>query len=248
MSWWDMVTPREEEMPGFLNTYIGKGKACRTPKRRWEDLWTQKRGEMNHIIGVRKFKTITNRKGPKYQRGIICAAAFGVAAGGGTTPALTTITHDHIGASGAQRIHIVYFTDGDIRWEEGSITIANIVYAQLTTDSDDANDHTSEWWPDNPETNIGLSYEIQLASDTGTNAFTHIFKTAAGANRNVAQWYNLDTVSDDSANASQNGSLGVSVIGKDPASVDSVGSVEIGLDGTSSSLASHTVDIFVSKT
>ena len=61
MSWWDMVSPHEEEMPDFLRAYMGKGMQFRTPKRRWEDLWMLKRGEMNSLVGVRRFN------GPKYQ-------------------------------------------------------------------------------------------------------------------------------------------------------------------------------------
>ena len=214
LRWWDMVTPREEEMPGFLRAYMGKGKQFRTPKRIWQDLWMRKRGEMNHVMGMRKFGTIKNFTGPKYQRGIICATAFGVApAGGGTDPSLLDISnHWHQTAPVQARQFYGYDSDGSMEWEETS-TFANIVWGtELTTGTDDSNDHTNKWWPDQPETNEGLNWDIRYLNEVlngrgGTSGGMHLFKNAA-VNRNSGQWYLLDTVSNDRVNGTQDGAIG----------------------------------------
>jgi len=212
--WWDMVSPQgEQEMIPFLRTYMGKGKQFRTPKRIWEDLWRLKRGELNHIMGVRSFDMFGKFKGPKYQRGIICATGAVVqAAAGATSPNLQNITNTTSQTAPTQtRQHYAWDSDGAIRIANDGTTVASITYATLTTQTDDTNDHTGDWWPDQPDVNEGLNWDIQYNTEStgGTLAVAHYLKNA-GTNRTTATWYLLDTVSNDHADASVNGSIGLS--------------------------------------
>jgi hypothetical protein len=239
MSWWDMVSPQgEQEMIPFLRTYMGKGKQFRTPKRMWEDLWRLKRGDMNHVMGMRNFK------GPKYQKGIICAAqAFGGAVS--TEPDLSDVAHDKATSSAATRIHIAYDSDGTIEHYFGT-TALSILYTKLTTqDNQTANDHTLEWWPDSPETNEGLNWDIRYTNLT--SAFTFFFTTTgtAPAARVEDTWYLLDTVSNDHVDATTAGSLAVRITAKGTGTTNGITDVEIRPTGGGSTVASHNVNIQV---
>ncbi len=239
MNWWNMITPHEEEMPGFLRRYIGKATGWRTPKRRWEDLWRLKRGELNHVMGMRKFGTITNKfKGPKFQKGIICATAAYTSVG--TQPNLQDITDDKAPATGAQRIHIGYDSDGSIRWAEGGL-VGSIVYVDLTTQTDDSNNHTNDWWPDQPDTNEGLNWDIRYTNVTATFSFNF-----SATVEDV--WVNLDTMSNNIADATSTGIMGTAQVGKGTGVDDGVGDVEIRPTGGGATVASHTLDIQVTKT
>lgn len=245
-SWWDQVSPRAEEMPDFLRAYMGKGMQFRTPKHRWEDLWRLKRGEVNDILGIRRARSISNRvKGPKYQRGVLSPIGFWKdPPAGGTEPDLSDICHDVTGAN-PQRIHIAYDSDGEIWWAVGG-TVGSIVYADLspltTASNCDANDHTSEWWPDNPETNEGLNWDIRITNIT--SAFTAIFPTGGSPlNRLEDEWYLLDDVSNDIADGTNNGSIRVQVSGKSSGTHDGIGDVEIRATGSGSAVASHEVNL-----
>lgn len=207
-SWWDMVSPREEEMPDFLRAYMGKGMQFRTPKRMWQDLWMRKRGELNHVLGMRKFGTIRNFTGPKRQRGILHPIGFW--GGGGTEPFHTDITHTESNVSPTRsRIHVWWNSDGEIRFYSG--TGVSPTYADLTTQSDDSNNHTGEWWPDEPETNEGLNWDIRFTNENNSGVLTADWKfydTGGAADRIVDTWYVLDTVSNDAGDSITHGSWG----------------------------------------
>ncbi len=237
LRWWDIVSPQgEQEMIPFLRTYMGKGKQFRTPKRMWEDMWRLKRGEMNHVMGMRKFGSIKNFKGPKFQQGILHPIGFW--APSGTEPALTDITHSRTVAN-PSRIQIAYDSDGTMEHYFGG-NVGSVVWTQLTTQTDDSNDHTSEWWPDSPETNEGLNWEIRYTNLT--NAFSFVFQTGA-ADRTEDQWYVLDDVSNDHVAASREGALVVLVTGKSSGTTIGISDVEIRVKETGSAVASHNVDI-----
>jgi len=241
--WWDMVSPQgEEEMIPFLRTYMGKGKQFRTPKRMWEDLWRRQRGSLNHVMGGRNFGKISNFRGPKYQQGIL--HPIGMWAPSGTGPDLSDIDHAYTGASGvAARVHLAYDSDGTIIWDTAT-TVGTVVYADLTTGTADSNDHTNEWWPDNPETNEGLNWDIGFT--TVVNAYDFTFRTVATpiASRIVDTWYLLDDVSNDVVDGTLGGALVVRVIAKNTG-ITSTGivDVEIREKDTGDFLAKHTVDL-----
>jgi len=253
--WWDMVSPQgEQEMIPFLRAYVGKGMQFRTPKRRWEDLWRLKRGFLNNRLGERNFGTLSlsNFKGPKYQRGIICAAAFGVEAGGGTTPTLSNVADSNSVTSPSQcRNVLAYDSDGALRWDGAATTVASITYATLTTGTDDTNDHTGEWWPDQPDVNEGLNWDIQFTVDTqtgsGGGSVWYSF-SAASVNRTISTWYLLDTVSNDHADGSRDGCWGVgrgNGTAKSPVTGTTThdGTIEIRATGSGSAVATHTVQL-----
>jgi len=254
--WWDMVSPQgEQEMIPFLRAYMGKGKQFRTPKRMWEDLWRLKRGEMNQVMGMRKFDMLGNFKGPKYQKGMI-AIATAVHATGGTEPNLQNITHTESNVSPAQsRISIWYDSDGGIEFWSGTGGVASVLYAPLTTQSDDSNNHTNDWWPDQNETNEGLNWDIRYTALTagGAGGIFHYFQTTVPADRVEDTWYLLDTVSNDAADATDEGAMGfnrANGTAKNPSTgtatldVD----VEIRATGSGSAVASHTLDLAVTGT
>jgi hypothetical protein len=253
--WWDWVSPNgEQEMIPFLRTYMGKGMQFRTPKRRWEDLWRLKRGDMNHIMGMRKGPTIKSFSGPKYQKGIICAA--GVFSSGGTVPNIQNITDSRTqGLSTAQqRTVFAWDSDGSVEHDIGATTALSILYTDLTTQTDDANTHTNDWWPDQPETNEGLNWDIQFNDDThvhggGGTGVDLLLRTAVPADRVTATWYLLDTVSNDHGDALANGCLGLTrQNGAKTAQAGTstlVADIEIRATGSGSAVTSNTVDITI---
>ena len=253
MRWWDWVSPQgEQEMIPFLRAYVGKGMQFRTPKRKWEDLWRLKRGFLNNRLGERNFGTF---KGPKYQRGILHPIGMwhDAAGGGGTEPDLTNVTDSESQVSPqAVRQSLAYDSDGALRWWAGPGVGTSIVYATLTTQTDDANNHTGEWWPDQPETNEGLNWDIQYNTDVSTGSVTarHYFEDSASAARTISTWYLLDTVSNDHADATDNGALGVNRT-NGTAKTPDIGSgniivdVDIRATGSGSAVATHTVSLTV---
>ena len=253
-SWWDMVTPREEEMPAFIRAYVGKGMQFRTPKRVWEDLWRLKRGYMNSILGMRKFGKITNFKGPKYQQGILHPIGFYHSLG--STPNLQNITHTESNVAPAQsRISIWYDSDGGIEFWSGTGGVTSVLYSPLTTQSDDSNDHTNDWWPDQPDVNEGLNWDIRYTALTagGAGGIFHYFQTTVPADRVEDTWYVLDTVSNDAADATDEGAMGLNRANgtaKNPSTGTATLDVDIEIRTTTSgsAVASHTLDLAVTGT
>lgn len=245
-----MVTPREEEMPGFLRAYMGKGMQFRTPRRMWQDLWMRKRGDMNHILGMRKFGKIKAFTGPKYQKGMIVIAT-GVTSGATTEPNLQNVTHTNSQTAPTQaRIFLAYDSDGSLRFDGDATTAATIAYADLTTQSDDSNTHTNDWWPDQPETNEGLNWDIQYNTTTHTGVGTHWLFYDGAANRTISTWYLLDTVSNDHADAIPDGAIGINrgngtAKTPDTGSSDGQADVDIRATGSGSAIATHTTDFTV---
>jgi len=237
--WFGTVSPREEEMPAFLKV-IAQG--WRTPKRKWEDLWRLRRGELNHVLGMRRFKF----GNPKYQRGVLHPAGFWFdPPTGATTPTLTDITNYYaqVAPTPANQFY-AYDSDGSMEWDEfASVITTNLVYVELTTGTDDTNDHTNEWWPDQPDVNEGLNWDIRYLNEVASGGIAYYFRTA-GVNRTTATWYLLDTVSNDHGDLSANGAIGHRR-GNGTAKSPNVGSntldvdVEIRATGTGSAVASH---------
>jgi len=244
-----MVSPREEEMPEFLRT-IALG--WRTPKRKWEDLWRLRRGELNHVLGMRQAPSLR-----KHQRGSVSAFAHAPVvpeAGGGSTPNLQDITDEYsVSSPTIARISIAYDSDGSIVADLDCAGPGTIVYAALTTNSDDANDHTNDWWPDQPDVNEGLNWDIRYTNLVETGSATgrwYFYDTGGAANRVEDTWYLLDTVTNDHADASANGALGINRnngTAKSPSTgtANNVMDIEIRATGTGSAVASHQVDITV---
>lgn len=254
MSWWDAVSPRDYEMPSFLRAYMGKGMQFRTPRRVWEDLWRLKRGDMNHILGMRKSDTIGNFKGPKYQRGVLHPMGmWAEPPAGGTQPNIQNITHSRSQAltNTPQRLVFAWDSDGSVEFDITATTTATIVYADLTTQTDDTNTHTNDWWPDQPDVNEGLNWDIQYNDDTyvqGGSGQVLLLQDSGGVDRNTAQNYVLDTVSNDHGDASQNGALGITRANGPPKSPVSgtstlVADIEIRATGSGSAVTSNTVDL-----
>jgi len=243
-SWYDMLRPRPGEPEDFLKKFIGAG-WWRTPKRKKEELWLFKRPELNHVLGMRKFPTLR-----RLQRGSVSVYTFNYpysAGGGGDAPALTDITNTYTTTAPTNASQQVrYHTNGYIDWDEAA-NFASIVYAQMTTDTDDANDHTYEWWDAAPSTGEGANYDIRYTGTTGT--WTKIFyDTTGAANRVVNTWYLISTVYADSGDGVADGCLRQHKPGgipKSPNTGTKTGTidVEIRLKDTGSALASHTVDL-----
>lgn len=200
-SWWEQVSPQQGEIEQLLRAYIGKATGWRTPKRKWEDLWRLKRGELNHVLGQRRAFI--------KQRGSVSAFPYGVLVPptGATSPTMTDITHTHPTsvAPTPARIQIAWDSDGAIRFDGDATTVATVAYATLTTQSDDANDHTGEWWPDQPDVNEGLNWDIRSTSEVNPPS-RRFWETGVGT-RAVDTWYLLDTVSNDHADASADGCI-----------------------------------------
>lgn len=243
-SWFDMVTPSEAEMRNFLREYIGPDH-WRVHQMRWRELFHRNAGILiaeNRIPKLRKF-----------QRGsvgiTVVANAAQQGAGGGTEPALLDITNSESSvAPTAARNQIAYDVDGTIEYYFGT-ELVNVVYAQLTTQSDDANNHDAHWWPDEPETDIGDDYDIQYNSETeGGTGGTFFYLRDISANRTTATWYLLSTVSDDHADGSANGAI-VLNRANGTAKTPNTGTatltvdVEIRATGSGAALASHTLDL-----
>jgi hypothetical protein len=239
-----MVTPSEQEMVGILRALYGPD-WFRQPKRTWEQIWKERRGELNHILGM--------RAGPKYQRGSVGITVVTFPKLGGTQPELSDIDNSFSTVAPAiARQSLWYNSDGSIQWDEVSGSGAFIVYAKLTTQTDDANDHTNEWWPDQPETNEGLNWDIRYTNLVVTPTVTaqHYFEDGAGADRIEDTWYLLDTVSNDGGDGTDNGAIGcnrTNGTSKNP----NPGSGSINLDieirstGSGSAVASQNVDLEV---
>jgi hypothetical protein len=251
--WFGMVSPREEEMPEFLKV-IAQG--WRTPKRKWEDLWRLRRGELNHVLGMRQFGSLKLQRGSVGAR--VQAAAAQQGAGPGTIPDVSDITNLFQQVAPAiARQSVWYESDGTIQWDEVSGGLASIVYAQLTTQTDDANNHTLEWWPDNPETNEGLNWDIRYTNLTegGTPTATHYFEDPAdsGLDRDENVWYLLDTVSNDGGDATDDGAIGLNRnngTAKSPSTgiADIVVDIQFRPTGSGGQIATHTVDLTVEGT
>lgn len=249
--WFGMVTPSEPELLNMLRLLYGPN-WFRIPKRKWEDLWRLRRGQLNAALGLRDFK------GPKHQRGIIAATAAYQQAPAPSVPTLTDITHaDSSVAPTPSRQQYAYDSDGGMRHHLNATTQASIVYTDLSTQTDDTNNHTSEWWPDQPDTNEGLNWDIRWLNfvNAGPELLTasHLFADNVGVNRTDGTWYLLDTVSNDHGDASHNGGIGCNRsngttktpdTGLSTMTVD----VEIRTTGSGSAVASHSYDLDVEGT
>jgi len=244
-SWYGMCKPQLGEMETFLKRFK-QPEFWRVPKIHWQQLWLENRGDLNHVLGVRHFGKI---KGPRYQRGMLHPAGFwhDPPAAGGDAPALTDITNTYTTTAptnAGQQVR--YHTNGYIDWDE-AVNFASIVYAQMTTDTDDANDHTYEWWDAAPSTGEGANYDIRYTGTTGT--WTKIFyDTGGAANRVVNTWYLISTVYADSGDGVADGCLrqhkpGGNAKSPNPGTVTGTIDVEIRATGSGSALASHTVDL-----
>lgn len=248
-----MVSPREEEMPDFLKV-IAQG--FRTPKRKWEDLWRLRRGELNHVLGMRRSPTLRKRQRGSVSVHVQAAAAQQGAAGGGTVPELFDIQDNYdVAAPAIARVSIYFDSDGTIQHDLAAAGAGTIVYTQLTTQSDDANDHTFNWWPDSPETNEGLNWDIRYTnhSQNGTLTAFHLFETSGSVDRVEDTWYLLDTVSNDAGDGLDEGALGCNRsngTGKSPSTGvgDIIQDVEIRTTGSGSAIASCNVDLEVEGT
>lgn len=242
--WYDMVSPRAWEMPDFLKL---AGQGWRTPKRKWEQLWMEQRGNFNKQLGRRVFK------GPKFQRGVLHPVGFWFeppAAGPATNLSNVTHTHTEV-APTVSTILLGYDTNGHLEWDAFGGVISNLVWGTLTTGSDDANDHTDEWWDANPSTNIGASYDLQYNTVTETNGgggtVFHYFKDGTATNRTISTWYLISTVDADRANGSNAGGIGLRRGGgtaksPDPGTSRLQVDVDIRATGTGSALATHSID------
>lgn len=246
LSWFDMVSPHPHEMPAFLRAYVGRGQEWRTPKRLWEDLWRLKRGDegLQMMLGKRQIKFIKN------QRGFIAMTVV-YQEDTGTQPLLTNITNSTSQvAPTAARQQYAYDSDGSMEQDVDATSEASIVYADLTTQTDDANNHSSEWWPDQPDVNEGLNWDIRYLNEStiGTNFFTHLLADNTGTNRTTATWYLLDTVSNDHVNASHDGGIGcnrTNGTAKNPNTGTSTLTVDVEIRATGSgvAVASHSYDL-----
>ena len=240
LSWFDMVSPREEEMPEFLKL-IDLG--WRTPKRKWEDLWRLRRGELNHVLGMRRYSL------RRYQRGSLGVSSVKRSSLAGTEPTLQDITHTQSSTSPtAARIQLAWDSDGDVEHYFGT-ELVNVVYSQLTTQSDDTNNHTNDWWPDKPSVNEGLNWDIRYTNlTTGGTGGTRFYFNDGTVNRTEDTWYLLDTVSNDHGDGNRNGAI---VLNRQngTAKMPNTGTattdvdVEIRDTGSGSALATSTLDL-----
>jgi hypothetical protein len=147
----------------------------------------------------------------------------------------------------------MYDSDGRIREDvDNTSVITSITYADLTTQTDDSNDHTDEWWPDAPDTNEGLNWDIRYTSlsETGTASARYKFRTTAPADRTEDQWYLLDDVSNDGGDATANGAWGVyrsngPVKAPETGTATQACTVEIRATGSGSAVASHSLSLTV---
>lgn len=251
-SWFELVTPDREDMDAFLRGYIGAD-AWRTPRRLWRRMHHSKAGILLAENRIPKFR--------RYQRGNFAMFPAGTTAKGapGTVPNLQDITNATSSSSPtASRQQYAWDSDGGVEGDTDATTEASIVYADLTTQTDDSNDHTNDWWPDQPETNIGLDYDIRYDNEALTGNMDgviadHLLPDNTGTDRVSGTWYLLDTVSNDHGDATHDGGIGVNRnngIGKSPEfgvttlNVD----VEIRATGSGSALATCHLDLDVEGT
>jgi hypothetical protein len=242
-SWWYAVSPRAEEMPDFLKV-IAQG--WRTPKKKWEDLWRLRRGDVNHILGVRRFDLCRPKK---YQRGMVAFVAVYPYA---TGPNTLDIAHEQSSvAPTSSRVHIRWNSDGYIEYYSGSAT-SGFSYTTLTTQTDDSNDHTLTWWPAQPETNEGLNWDLRYINDatTGTPTKRWQFNTANSTTRTESTWYLLDTVSNSADTDTRWGSWGVNRSNAGPSTGTGTSNcdVEIRATGTGAAVTSQACDLTVTGT
>lgn len=247
-SWYDTLRPRRGEFEQFLQKYIGAD-WWRVPKRLKEELWLIKRPQLNHVLGMRRFRFGS----PRYQRGVLHPVGFWFEPGGDPAPALTAITHTVSNVSPTQSWQLYgYDTNGHMEWYAGTGPVGSVVYSTLTTGSDDTNDHTAEWWDANPSTNIGASYDLQYntVTENGTAGGTiyHYFKNSSAIDRTISTWYLISTVDADRADAANTGAIGMrrgNGTAKSPSPGTSILTVDVDIraTGTGSALATHTLTI-----
>ena len=253
--WFAMVTPTQQEMIDMLRAYLGP-EWWRVPKRKWEDVWRLHRGNMNHVLGMRRFGLRKKQRGSL--SGFSVKRAVQVPAG--DEPILTDITNATSSvAPNPSRQQYRYFTDGEFEGDTDAGLESSIVYTKITTQTDDSNDHTNEWWPDQPDTDEGLNWDIRydnvtdtLVSGVGTSV-THLLADNTGTNRTAGTWYLLDTVSDDSADGTHDGGIGYNrpngsaknpQVGLHTLTCD----VDIRATGSGGPVASHSYDLDVEGT
>lgn len=252
LTWWEMVVPKnEQEMREFLQVYIGTD-SWRTPRRLWEDLWRLKRGNVPDKLGPKRFSNWAGN--PKRQKGIIGAvAAFGQ--GPTTNVNLSAISDTDSQVSPTQsREHLGYDSDGRIVIYSGTGPLSGVTFTNVTTQTDDTNDHTNEWWTQAPSTNEGLNWDIRFTNDTssGTGELLN-FNDSSDVKRTVNTWYLLDTVSNDRVDGTNHGVVGavrVNGTAKSPSygTLTFDADVEIRATGTGSAVASHAVFLQVNGT
>jgi hypothetical protein len=189
-------------------------------------------------------------KGPKLQRGSVSVTPFvNVIPTGGVVPILSDIVNATSSvAPTPARQQYAYDTDGGMEADTDATNEASIIYVALTTQTDDANDHTSEWWPDQPDTSEGLNWDIRYLNFSSDGGISHLFPDNLGVNRTTDVWYLLDTVSADHADATHDGGIGFNRTngtaknpntGTNTLTVD----VEIRATGSGVAVASHSYDL-----
>jgi hypothetical protein len=202
-----MVTPDRQDMDVFLRAYVGAN-AWRTPRALWRRMHHSKAGILLAENRIPKLR--------KYQRGNFNVFPAGTQQliGPSTLPNMQDIANaTSQTAPTPDRQQYAYDSDGGIEWDEAT-TEAGIVYSTLTTGTDDANNHSNDWWPDQPETNIGLDYDIRylnavIDNHTGAGSMVdHLLADNTGTDRTTDVWYLLDTVSNDHVDASHDGGIG----------------------------------------
>lgn len=198
MSWFALVTPSEAEMHQFLRAYVGP-EHWRVPIMRWRELFHRNMGILIQEGRLPKLR--------KHQRGSVGITVMPYVVGG-TQPDLSDITNSESQVAPiAARSQIAWNDNGDMQHYFGT-ELVNVVYSQLTTQSDDANDHTAEWWPDNPEVSIGDDYDIRyLNAIPGGLGGTVFLLNDGTVDRTSGTWYLITTVYADVADAGRNGAI-----------------------------------------
>lgn len=247
LRWWDMVTPSEQEMNEFLRAYVGADH-WRVPSRRWQDLFMLNFGRLTESGRLKK-----------YQRGMVQLVGKSVQTAvyaGGVIPILTDITNATSSvAPTASRQQYAFDSDGGIEGDTDATTEATIVYVAITTQTDDANDHTNEWWPDQPDVNEGLNWDIRYLNESTplNSGVYHLLADNTGTNRATNTWFLLDTVSNDHVDASHDGGIGCNRpngtaktpnVGLDTLTVD----IDIRATGSGGPVASMSFDLDVEGT
>ena len=239
-SWYNMCKPQPGEMETFLKRFK-QPEFWRVPKIHWQQLWLENRGNMNGVLGRRVFR------GPKFQRGMLGPIGFWHDPPAvGAAPALTDITNTYTNVAPTNsHQHIRYHTDGYMQLGEGATAAAaHAAYVQITTTTDDANDHTDEWWDAQPSTAEGANYDIRYTATTGT--WTKIFHDGT-ADLVVNTWDLISAAYTDSLTAG-NGCLRLAKPGgtaksPNPGTNAATADIEIRLASSGSALATQTVDM-----